>query len=79
MSPEQSSYVIWRTHGAGFWSIVASTLAHCDIATQEGLVPVVDMENHASVYQEDAPVRGTRNVWEYYFQQPAGRSLANLG
>lgn len=79
MSHKPSSYVIWRTYGAGFWSIVASTLAHCDIATQRGLVPVVDMENHPSVYQEQAPVNGTRNMWEYYFQQPKGRSLANIG
>ena len=79
MSSIQSSYVIWRTYGAGFWSIVASTLAHCDIATQNGLVPVVDMEKHTSVYNEDQPVKGTKNMWEYYFQQPAGRDLADIG
>jgi hypothetical protein len=79
MSAKQPSYVIWRTYGAGFWSIVASTLAHCDIATQNGFVPVVDMEKHTSVYNEDQPVHGTKNMWEYYFKQPAGRSLAELG
>lgn len=72
------SYLIWRTDGAGFWSIVASTLAHCDIARKKGLVPVVDMANHPSVYQEDKPVNGTRNVWEYYFQQPGGRVLDDV-
>jgi hypothetical protein len=43
------------------------------------LIPVVDMENYPSVYQEQTPVLGSRNVWEYYFQQPAGRSLDQLG
>lgn len=79
MATVHQSYVVWRTYGAGFWSIVASTLAHCDTAEQQGRTPVVDMENHASVYQEDSPVRGTRNVWEYYFEQPAGRSVSELG
>jgi hypothetical protein len=79
MATDKQSYVVWRTQGAGFWSIVASTLAHCDTAEQQGMTPVVDMENYPSIYQESSPVRGTRNVWEYYFQQPAGRSLVKLG
>lgn len=73
------SYVIWRTYGAGFWSIVASTLAHCDIAERRNCVPVVDMESHPTVYQEDAPINNTKNFWEYYFEQPAGRSLDGIG
>ena len=73
------SYVIWRTYGAGFWSIVASTLAHCDIAEERNLVPVVDMKNHPTVYQEENPISGTQNSWEYYFEQPAGRSIEELG
>ena len=79
MAPHGSrSYVIWRTYGAGFWSIVASTIAHCDVAVGRNFVPVVDMQNFSSVYQERHPVRGTRNVWEYYFAQPAERGLPEL-
>ena len=73
------SYVIWRTYGAGFWSIVASTLAHCDIATKGGMVPVIDLQNYPTVYQESRAIGGTRNVWEYYFAQPSGRNLAEVG
>lgn len=75
---EAGTYVIWRTYGAGFWSIVASTLAHCDIADQMSLVPVVDMKTHRTVYSEDQPVHGTHNSWEYYFQQPGGRALEEV-
>lgn len=78
-SQAAQSYVIWRTYGAGFWSIVASTLAHCDLAVERNLVPVVDMENHPTVYEEANPINGTKNFWEYYFEQPAGRSLGDLG
>lgn len=77
-APNSQTYVIWRTYGAGFWSIVASTLAHCDLAAQKGLVPVVDMQNFPSVYLERRPVGGTANFWEYYFAQPANRRLAEV-
>lgn len=73
------SYVIWRTPGAGFFSIITSTLARLHMAQELGLVPVIDLENHSSVYQEDQPVHGTRNVWEYYFLTPAGRRVADIG
>ena len=73
------SYVIWRTPGAGFFSMITSTLAHIDIATSQRFVPVVDFDNHDSVYREDHPVHGTRNMWEYYFEQPAGRQLNEIG
>lgn len=79
MSNGIQSYVIWRTYGAGFWSIVASTLAHCDIAEQHKLIPVVDMKNHPTVYQERQPIEGSSNFWEYYFEQPGGRSLTDIG
>lgn len=73
------AYVIWRTPGAGFFSIVTSTLAHIDISTSRGLVPVVDFEHHESVYREEIPVHGTSNMWEYYFEQPAGITPNDMG
>jgi hypothetical protein len=74
-----TSYVIWRTPGAGFFSIITSTLARLHIAEEQGLTPVIDLETPASVYQEEHPISGTRNVWEYYFLQPAGRGVDELG
>jgi hypothetical protein len=72
------SYVIWRTPGAGFFSIVTSTLARFHLASEMGAIPVVDLESHDSVYQEKEPINGTRNVWEYYFEQPGGRGLSEV-
>lgn len=40
---------------------------------------MIDFETPSSVYQETDPVEGTRNVWEYYFLQPAGRGLSEIG
>lgn len=72
-------YVIWRTPGAGFFSIVASTLAHIHMATSQGHIPVVDFDSHDSVYRENEPVHGTSNMWEYYFEQPGGLSTREIG
>ena len=73
-----TDYVIWRTLGAGFFSIVASTLAYFDLASSRGLTPVVDFQNHDSVYRENHPVHGTGNMWEYYFEQPSGKGVESL-
>ena len=78
-NPRDTSYVIWRTPGAGFFSIITSTLARLHIAHEQGLTPVIDLETPPSVYQEADPVGGTRNVWEYYFLQPAGRGVSEIG
>ena len=61
------SYVIWR-HGSGFFSLVAGVLGKLRLADELGAVPHIDLETHPTPYQQEDPVRGTRNVWEYYFQ-----------
>ena len=67
-------YVIWR-HGGGFFSIISTVLARLQIADREGLLPIVDLANFASAYQEVQPVKGVTNVWEYYFE-PIGEVQA---
>lgn len=47
-----------------------------DDADRQGHLPVVDMERHPTRYNEDGDELGTKNAWEYYFEQPAGQSLA---
>jgi hypothetical protein len=51
---------------------VLQGLAYAD---GKGLVPVVDMDRHKTLYNEPHPVEGTTNAWEYYFEQPGGVSL----
>lgn len=77
----QRPYIIYRGHnGAGFWSNFSWMLQGIDYADREGLIPVVDMERHPNHYteasEEAALELGTRNGWEYYFEQPGGMSLA---
>lgn len=41
-------------------------LGYTKYAFDKGWIPVVDMENYETLYQEENPVNGTRNVWEYF-------------
>lgn len=67
-NPDKVFYVIWRERGPGLFSIASSTLCHLHLAESLGMIPVVDMENFTSHYNEDHPVNDTRNSWEYYFR-----------
>ena len=73
---DKRPYIIYRpAPGAGFWSNYSCVLQGLDEACHLGLTQVVDMERHATHYTEQESLDGTRNVWEYYFEQPAGLSL----
>jgi hypothetical protein len=68
--PDKVFYVIWRESNiAGLFSNVSLILSHLIIADSLGMEPVVDLESFPSVYNEDDEVCGTRNAWEYYFEQ----------
>ena len=40
-----------------------------------GYIPVIDWQNYRTQYNIDSPVSGTRNAWEYYFEQPSSHTL----
>ncbi len=72
---DKTFYVIGRNFDTrtGLMWIALWTLSHCLYALSKGYVPVVDMLNNKSQYSEPG-----RNVWENYFEQPAGYSLSDI-
>ena len=69
-------YVIRRDPpGAGFFSNYMYVLAHVQYAVARGYLPVIDMQNYKTLYNEKVKYRGTWNAWEYYFEQPNNVSL----
>ena len=46
-----------------------SSINHLKVAKDHGFIPVVDMENYTTVYNEREKVCNTFNAWEYYFEQ----------
>ena len=38
-------------------------------ARKRKLVPIIDMENFTTIYNENKKINNTNNAWEYYFYQ----------
>lgn len=71
LNPDKTFYVIRLfPPGTGWLANYIYVLGYMKYAYEKGWIPVVDMENYGTLYQESEAVHGTRNVWEYWFLQP---------
>jgi hypothetical protein len=71
-------YVIKRTPGAGLFSNLTFILNHLKIAEKYSFIPVVDMENFPTIYNEDNKISGTLNSWNYYFKSVSKYNLKEV-
>lgn len=73
-------YYIIRLHepGAGFFSNYWFVVGHLVFADKLKYIPVVDMQNYHTLYSEDHPVNGEKNVWNYYFENKNKISLEDI-
>ena len=62
-------YVIKRTPGAGLFSNVIYVLNHLLVAEKNKFIPIIDMENFTTIYNEKEKINNTYNSWEYYFEK----------
>lgn len=70
-NPDKTFFVIRLFPPAtGFLANYNYVLGYMRYALNKGYIPVVDMQNYETLYTEKKAVHGTRNVWEYYFEQP---------
>ena len=76
LNPSARFYVI-RSSGQdeGLLSLYLGRILQIHDLLQNGFVPIVDYQNYATQYNVDFPVNGTRNAWEYYFEQPCSYTL----
>lgn len=78
-NPYKVFFVIYRTpYEAGFFSNFVHVLRYLKMAEDLNLIPVVDFENFKTFYNNDKPINGTKNSWEYYFEQPSPYSLEEV-
>lgn len=69
-------YVVRRnSKTVGLFSYVLTALGHIKMAEEKGYISVIDMKNNISPYLD---IENPKNVWEYYFEQPAGYSLDDI-
>ena len=60
-------YVIKRSPGAGLFSNVMFVLNHLKISKKHQFIPIIDMENFPTIYNEKNSIKKNKNSWEYYF------------
>ena len=70
-------FVIRRKGDLGLFSYVITTLGQIDWALNHRFVPVVDMMSYPNTYLGTDLV-GTKNAWEYFFEQPLGIGLSDI-
>lgn len=78
-NPDKTFYVIRRRDlYCGLFSLLLTNLVRIDEALKKGYIPVVDMQNDFNIYLPKDRL-GRENAWEYYFRQPAGYTLNDIG
>jgi len=64
--------------GGGLFSNLLYVLNHLKVAGKLRLIPIVDMENFYTLYNEKNKINGTKNSWLYYFKQVSKYSLEDV-
>ena len=67
-NPNKKFYVIQRYIGGGMFSNLNYVIHHISIALEIGCIPVIDMQNFPTKYNEKKKLNDTSNAWEYYFE-----------
>ena len=78
LNPDKVFYVIRRYPSMGIFSNLAYVINHIQIAERMGFIPIVDMKNYPSVYNEKQKIFNTNNSWEYYFEPLTKYSLEEV-
>lgn len=78
-NPDKVFFVIYRTpYEAGFFSNFNHVVGFLKLIEGTSLIPVVDFENFKTFYNTEDPINGTKNSWEYYFEQLSPYSLEEV-
>ena len=75
---DKTFYVIKRTPGTGLFSNVVFVLNHLRIAKQNGFIPVVDMKNFKTIYNEKKKIDNIENSWNYFFENVSNFTLEEV-
>ena len=68
LNEDKVFYVIKRTPGTGMFSNITFILNHLKICKKFNFIPIIDMENYPTIYNEKNTFKNTKNAWNYYFE-----------
>ena len=66
-NPDKTFYVIRVNFGGGIFSILLYVLHQIKIAKNLGAIPIIDMDNFPTKYNQLNKIKKTSNSWLYYF------------
>ncbi len=69
LNEDKIFYVIKRSPGTGLFSNVTFVLNHLKVCEKNNFIPVIDMDNFKTIYNEKKKIKNTDNAWEYYFEK----------
>jgi len=76
--PDLKYYIIGQDDmSCGLWWIVNKVVMHLAYADAHGYIPVVDYLNYKTQYHNPCEI-GLINVWNKFFEQPAGLNLNDI-
>ncbi len=78
LNEDKVFYVIKRTPGTGMFSNITFVLNHLRICKKNNFVPVIDMENFPTIYNEKIKFKNNLNAWNYYFKNLNKYSLEEV-
>ena len=78
LNKDKIFYVIKRTPGTGLFSNVTFVVNHLRVCAKNNFIPIVDMENFKTIYNEKKKIKNTYNAWEYYFEKMNNHSLEEV-
>ena len=62
-------YVINRSPGGGMFSNLNFIIHHLLIADKFSFIPIIDMQNFGTFYNEKVKINNSLNSWDYYFEK----------
>tara|TARA_Y100000992_G_scaffold302227_1_gene275545 strand:+ start:102 stop:1130 length:1029 start_codon:yes stop_codon:yes gene_type:complete len=62
-------YVINRSPGGGMFSNLNFIIHHLLVAEKFDFIPIIDMENFPTIYNEKKKINNSFNAWDYYFEK----------
>ena len=77
-NPNKFFYVIQRSPGGGMFSNLNYVIHHLYLAEKLNFIPVVDMANFPTLYNENKSIMGTLNSWEYFFEPVSPYTLKEV-
>lgn len=77
--PNKTFYVIKKYFAPnGFFSNLTFVISHYKFALSKKYIPIVDMKNFVTIYNEKKMIDKCYNAWEYYFEQLSEYKLEDV-